>query len=99
MQVKSKSKRIFEIPSTREGSKIYKGAESSLAAKPLSDKLLQCLRPVGRPKASVHKERISIRLSPEVTAYFRATGKGWQTRIDEALKEFIAAHQQNRTEP
>jgi len=32
-------------------------------------------------------EQIAIRFSPEVLAAFRASGKGWQTRMDEALKE------------
>lgn len=36
------------------------------------------------------KTPITIRLSPEVDAYFRATGKGWQTRIDEVLKEYVS---------
>jgi len=50
------------------------------------------LKPRGRPPKETPKEPIHIRLSPEVLAYFRATGKGWQTRIDEALKEWIAGH-------
>lgn len=44
----------------------------------------------GRPKAAQTKERITIRLSPEVLEAFRATGAGWQTRIDGALKEWLA---------
>ena len=43
----------------------------------------------GRPKASITKERITIRLSPDVLAAFRATGAGWQTRMDAALREWI----------
>jgi uncharacterized protein (DUF4415 family) len=35
------------------------------------------------------KEMISIRLSREVLDHFRATGEGWQRRIDEALKKAI----------
>ena len=31
-----------------------------------------------------------MRYSPEVVAYFKATGKGWQARMDEALREWIA---------
>ncbi|VVD93976.1 hypothetical protein PCO31110_01782 [Pandoraea communis] len=50
------------------------------------------LKPRGRPKAEVTKERINIRLSPEVVAYFKASGSGWQTRIDAALRQFIAEH-------
>jgi uncharacterized protein (DUF4415 family) len=46
----------------------------------------------GRPKAEVTKERISVRLSPEVTAYFKATGKGWQTRMDQVLRDYVAQH-------
>jgi uncharacterized protein (DUF4415 family) len=45
----------------------------------------------GKQKAPT-KAQITLRLSPEVVAYFKAQGKGWQTRIDEALKEWIASH-------
>jgi uncharacterized protein (DUF4415 family) len=30
---------------------------------------------------------VSLRLSPEVVEHFRATGPGWQSRIDEILKK------------
>lgn len=46
----------------------------------------------GRPEADVTKERISIRLSPDVVSAFRATGSGWQTRIDAALKDWLKTH-------
>ena len=46
----------------------------------------------GRPKAEVTKERITIRLSPDVLAAFRASGAGWQTRIDAALKDWLKKH-------
>lgn len=45
----------------------------------------------GRPKAAFTKERTTIRLSPEVVAWFRQTGPGWQTRIDAALREWVSA--------
>jgi len=38
------------------------------------------------------KKSVTIRYSPEVIAYFRAIGPGWQTRMDDALREWIAAH-------
>lgn len=47
--------------------------------------------PRGPQKAPV-KERITIRLSPEVVAPFRATGDGWQTRLDAALKDWLKTH-------
>ena len=64
-------------------SKIDKNKMKPFAALPLS--LQTKLK--GRPKAAVTKERISIRLSPDVVQTFRATGEGWQTGIDSALNE------------
>ena len=46
----------------------------------------------GRPKAAVTKERITIRLSPDVVSTFRATGDGWQTRVDAALRDWLKSH-------
>jgi len=45
----------------------------------------------GPQKAPV-KERISIRLSPEVVVSFRATGADWQIRLDAALKDWLKTH-------
>ncbi|MCA0340782.1 MAG: BrnA antitoxin family protein [Proteobacteria bacterium] len=56
----------------------------------LPDSLQAKLR--GRPKAAVTKERITIRLSQEVVEQFRASGDGWQTRMDSALKEWLKTH-------
>ena len=46
-------------------------------------------RPAGSTKADP-KERINIRLSPDVLQHFKAQGQGWQTRIDVALRQFMA---------
>ena len=48
-------------------------------------------RPVGSLKAAP-KVATTIRLSPEVAHAFRATGAGWQTRIDAALKDWLRTH-------
>ena len=39
------------------------------------------------------KEVINIRLSPEVLSAFRATGDGWQTRVDGALQDWLKKHE------
>lgn len=64
------------------------------ALKPFSSlpESLQSKLRAGRPKAEVTKERITIRLSPDVVGAFRATGDGWQTRIDAALREWLRTH-------
>jgi uncharacterized protein (DUF4415 family) len=44
----------------------------------------------GRPPKEITKRQVTLRLSPEVLAYFRAQGSGWQTRIDEVLNRYVA---------
>lgn len=44
------------------------------------------------PQKKPTKVQVTIRLSPEVIDYFKDTGKGWQTRMDEALREYVQAH-------
>jgi uncharacterized protein (DUF4415 family) len=55
----------------------------------------------GRPPkaASERKQAVSIRLSPDVLAALRATGDGWQTRVDDLLKTALGfrASEKGRT--
>lgn len=41
----------------------------------------------GRPAVESPKRRISLRLDPDVIDAFKATGKGWQGRINDALRK------------
>ena len=45
------------------------------------------IRRGGRPKKTAPKEAVNIRLDPDVLAHFRATGPGWQSRINQALRK------------
>jgi uncharacterized protein (DUF4415 family) len=46
----------------------------------------------GRPKADVVRERITIRLEPDVVQQFKASGPGWQTRMNAALVDWLKTH-------
>ncbi|MEY3807393.1 MAG: hypothetical protein RI893_369 [Pseudomonadota bacterium] len=46
----------------------------------------------GRPRIESPKIFTGIRLDAEVIAAFRATGRGWQTRMNDALKEWLKEH-------
>lgn len=46
----------------------------------------QQLKARGRPKAAITKEPVKIRLDADVLAALRASGEGWQTRINETLR-------------
>ena len=44
------------------------------------------------PQKAPTKQRVSLRLSRDVVSTFRATGDSWQTRIDDALRDYVAKH-------
>lgn len=52
----------------------------------------EMLKPRGRPKATQTKLSVTVRYSIEVVEYFRSTGPGWQVRMDEVLKKWVARH-------
>ena len=92
MQVKSKSGRAFKLPTPAEEAAINAGIAADVDTYELTDKDFVQLRPIGRPRAAVTKERITIRLSRDVVEQFRASGDGWQTRVDAALKDWLKNH-------
>jgi uncharacterized protein (DUF4415 family) len=94
MRATSKSGRTFVLPTPEEDAAIAQGIAADPDTYEMPDEAFEHLRPRGRPKAAETKERITIRLSREVLESFRSTGAGWQTRVDEALREWVRSHQQ-----
>ena len=45
------------------------------------------------PQKAPKKVQVTLRLSPEVLAFFKSKGKGWQVRLNNALKEYVELHQ------
>ena len=89
------SKRPAIVPPTpEEDAAITAAAESDPDAQPLTDAQLAAMVPLrslrGRPKSESRKLLLSVRYSPEVVAYFKSTGEGWQARMDSVLKEYVA---------
>ncbi|MEK8025096.1 MAG: hypothetical protein RLY78_1293 [Pseudomonadota bacterium] len=40
----------------------------------------------GRPKAAVTKQPVKLRFDPDVLEALRATGDGWQTRVNDMVR-------------
>lgn len=38
------------------------------------------------------KEAVNIRLAPDILAAFRGTGRGWQTRLNNILRDWLKEH-------
>ena len=52
--------------------------------------------PRGRPKSKNPKRPVSIRLDPDVLAHFRRSGRGWQSRINAALRKVAKLPEKRR---
>lgn len=52
----------------------------------------ELLAPRGRPRTETPKVFTGIRLDADVVAAFKATGKGWQTRMNAALRDWLKSH-------
>lgn len=86
----------LKIPTLEEDQLITAAAESDPDALPLTDDQMNAMVPMsvvrGRPKLVSKKQLVSIRYSPEVIDYFKASGAGWQARMDSVLKDYVEAH-------
>ena len=96
-------KRVIDMPSVEDNAKIVAAAKLDPDAKPLTKAQLDAMVPMralrGRPKSENKKLLLSVRYSPEVVAYFRATGEGWQARMDGVLREYVSKHAARRKAP
>jgi uncharacterized protein (DUF4415 family) len=81
------------MPSLAQDRAIKAAAKSDPNAAELSTAQLKAMQPVaklrGRPKAEQTKQLVSLRYSASVIDYFRATGQGWQARMDAVLAQYV----------
>ena len=81
------------IPTMREDKAITAAAKADPDAQPLTPKQLNAMVPIrglrGRPKSTNAKLLVSVRYSPEVVAYFKSTGDGWQSCMDGVLRKYV----------
>jgi len=90
MSAKSR-KTAIHLPTAEEDRAIRRAAKADPDAQPLSAAQLQAMVPLrGRPKSPTRKTLVSVRYSPEVLAFFRSTGEGWQSRMDGVLRNYVA---------
>ena len=80
-------------PTDSEDAQITAAALTDPDNLPLTDaELSQFKRGRGRPLGSGKKEQVTLRLDAEILEQFKATGNGWQTRINEALRDWAKRH-------
>ncbi len=92
MQITTKKGHKLIIPNDVEDKAINKGINQDDDTFELDSKAFKNLKKVGRPKSSVHKVPVSIRLDSEIVEGFKSMGKGWQSKINEVLARYIESH-------
>lgn len=95
------SKRKLVYPTAEEEAAIQRGIAADPDTRELTDEEFKRLRPfsevmaerrAGRPRLAHPKEQVSIRYDADVLDAFRATGEGWQTRMNAALRVYLLEH-------
>ena len=88
------SRRKIIMPSVAEDAVIAAAARADADARPLTAAQLGEMVPMGavrgRPRSAATKQLLSVRYSPEVIEFFRATGEGWQSRMDGVLRAYVS---------
>ena len=86
---KTRAGREVVVPTPEENTAINAGIEADLDTYELSAAEFNRMRPVGRPPAGVKRPMLSMRTDPDVLAKLRASGPGWQTRVNALLREAV----------
>ncbi|TDR71638.1 BrnA antitoxin family protein [Paludibacterium purpuratum] len=81
------------LPSIEEDAAIDAGIAADPDTFEASAADFKAMKPMrGRPKAQSTKRPVTIRLDAEVVDAFQLGGEGWQTRINEVLKDYVQKH-------
>ena len=99
---RAKAHEALAAMTDKEDEAITDAALADPDARPLDEERLARMRPAsdadaadiqrrlrGRPRLKNTKRLVSLRLDPDVVERFRATGPGWQSRINEVLRDHL----------
>jgi len=93
MYLTTKSGRKVLLNTPEEDAQITAAAMTDPDNLPLTDaELSQFKRVRGRPPGSGKKSQVTLRLDTQILEKFKATGNGWQTRINDALLDWAKHH-------
>ncbi len=93
--IKTRSGRVLVLPTPEEDAAITAAAMSDPDAIPFTDAEWEAAKPMmrrGRPLGSGSKVQVTMRLDIDVVEKLKATGAGWQTRANDALRSWVKRH-------
>lgn len=59
---------------------------------PTDEQFAQMKRRGGRPKLAHPKVAVTVRYDAEIIERFKESGEGWQTRMNDALRDWLKTH-------
>ena len=86
--IKTRSGRVLILPTTEEDAAINAGIASDLDTYEMGDAEFAKARR-GRPLGSGSKMQVTLRLDIDIVERLKATGTGWQTRANGALRNWV----------
>ncbi|PLZ02885.1 hypothetical protein CY652_08160 [Burkholderia sp. WAC0059] len=80
------------MPTAEEEAAIQHGIDADPDTYVPGDEEFARMKRRGRPRADTPKVLLSVRYDADVVEAFKATGDGWQTRMNAALKDWLKDH-------
>jgi len=80
------------VPTDEEEAAINAGIAADPDTMELAEDTARLLKPIrtrGRPPIATAKQPIKLRLDPDVIEGYRSTGPGWQSRMNQALRDAL----------
>jgi uncharacterized protein (DUF4415 family) len=102
---RARARRLDETADAEADAAVLAAAAADPDAKPMADGSLKRMRPAhevvpelvartlrrrGRPRSPSPKQQVTLRLDADLIARLRASGAGWQVRVNEVLKRWLA---------
>jgi uncharacterized protein (DUF4415 family) len=90
--IKTRSGRTLVVPASDENAAINAGIAADPDTHEVTDAEFAQMRRMGRPKLVRPKVPTTIRFDADVLDSLKGMGKGWQTRVNEAMREWVKTH-------
>lgn len=90
--IKTRSGRALIVPTPEEDAAINAGIAADPDTQEITGAEFAQMRRMGRPKLVSPKVPTTIRFDADVLDALKGMGKGWQTRVNEAMREWVKTH-------
>jgi uncharacterized protein (DUF4415 family) len=93
--IKTRSGRVLQLPTPEEDAAITAAANADPDAVPFTEAEWEQVKPLvrrGRPLGSGTKVQVTMRIDADVLERLKSTGAGWQTRANDALRNWVKRH-------